>query len=123
MSFHRSFYDYLSSHTLTGIKGGTQRDNFLQIWMVEVNSRVFARSWSKSARSWFTSFIQEGRGQIQFGENVIDVRGVKVDPGDPIQSEINEAYLSKYTQEGNVEYAEGIVKPEYANFTMEFLPL
>ena len=40
---------------------------------------------------------------------------------DSINPEINETYLKKYSQPGNKKYAQGITKPEYANYTMEFM--
>ncbi|MEM7037514.1 MAG: DUF2255 family protein, partial [Bacteroidota bacterium] len=84
--------------------------------------RVFARSWNKSARSWFTAFQETGKGQIQYGEAVLDVIGVQLPASDPLQTRIDQAYLDKYTQPLNVPYAEGISKPEYHAFTMEFRP-
>ena len=41
------FYEYLESNTLVEIKGGTKRNRFLEIWMVSVNKRIFARTWKK----------------------------------------------------------------------------
>ena len=121
MKFPDSFYEYMKDNTLTGIKGGTERETFLQIWMVEVDGRVFVRSWNKSARSWFTEFIKTGVGQIQYGDSIINVKGKKVDAADAVQQQINKAYLEKYNQEHNVKYAEGITQPEYADYTMEFI--
>ncbi|NNF08388.1 MAG: DUF2255 family protein [Candidatus Eisenbacteria bacterium] len=103
-----------------GIKGGTSRKTFLDIWMVEVDGRVFARSWSKSERSWFTTFLNEKVGQIRFGTIELDVRGEKLPSDSHLHQRINQAYLDKYTQPENVPYAQGISKPEYENFTMEF---
>ena len=120
MSFSKDFYDFLNENTLVEIKGGTQRDRFLQIWMVEVDGRVFARSWNKSEQSWFTAFQKEGVGQIKFGESVIDVTGKKLSSGSELTDLINAAYLSKYTQEENLIYAQGITQPEYEAYTMEF---
>lgn len=40
---------------------------------------------------------------------------------DNINLEINETYLKKYSQPGNKKYAQGITKPEYANYTIEFM--
>ncbi len=43
--------------------------------MVEVDNRIFARSWNKSHKSWFTEFLTSGCGQIKYGQNIINVRG------------------------------------------------
>ncbi|MAQ75881.1 MAG: hypothetical protein CL613_06075 [Aquimarina sp.] len=120
--FPQDFCKYLKSHTLIGIKGGEEPRSFLDIWMVEVNGRIFARSWNKSKRSWFTAFVDTGSGQIKYRDKIIGVKGVKLNPGNKIQSDIDAAYLSKYTQPENLSYAEGISQPEYYDYTMEFIP-
>ena len=71
MTFPESLYRYLSNNTLIGIKGGTERSSFLDIWMVEVNGRVFARSWNKSPNSWFTEFIKSQKGQLKYGDVIL----------------------------------------------------
>lgn len=120
--FPTIFLNYLREHTLSGIKAGASRSTFLDIWMVEVNGRVFARSWGKSSRSWFTAFIDEGTGQIRFTDQVIDVRGQLVTDFD-LNCQIDSAYLTKYVQDENRAYAEAISKPDYHMFTMEFIPV
>lgn len=121
MDFPEDFYSHLKNHNYTEIKGGIERNTFLEIWVVSVNNRVFARSWNKSARSWFTAFQETGVGQLKYGEKVINVRGKKLDSTEPIQKEINKAYLERYNQKENIFYSEGITQPEYLDYTMEFL--
>ena len=117
--FPADFYAHLDSHTLVGIKGGSHRDRFLKIWMVYIGERVFARSWGKSERSWFTAFIEEGKGQIEYGEKIINVTGKPCDDV-KVNKEIDAAYKRKYTSKGNLPYVKGITQPEYIHFTMEF---
>jgi len=118
--FPADFYTYLSNHTLVEIKGGTTRETFLPIWMVTVDDRVFARSWNKSAKSWFTEFLNTGTGEIKTGDRVLRVSGKKVSADDPINPKISEAYLRKYDQPQNLKYSQGISQPEYFDYTMEF---
>ncbi|WP_010227439.1 DUF2255 family protein [Gillisia marina] len=122
MSFPSEFYNYLESHPLIQIKGGTERDSFLNIWMVEVEGRIFARSWNKSARSWFTEFQKTGVGEIKYGSDIINVKGKKLEKQDPFNKLIDQAYLLKYTRPEKLKYAIGISQPEYADYTMEFFP-
>lgn len=89
--------------------------------MVEVDHRIFARSWNKSHKSWFTEFLTSGCGQIKYGQNIINVKGEKLDKGDKLNLLIDKAYLNKYHQTENLTYAKGISQPEYADYTMEFL--
>lgn len=120
MKFPLDFYTELTTNTLTEVKGGTERESFLKIWMVEVDWRVFARSWNKSPNSWFTEFVKNGTGQIRYRDRIMKVSGRKLHVDDEIHKRINTAYLNKYDQENNLVYARGIIKPEYADYTMEF---
>lgn len=121
MIFSINFHQYIKDNTLLEIKGGKNRETFLKIWMVEVDHRIFARSWNKSHKSWFTEFLTSGCGQIKYGQNIINVKGEKLDKGDKLNLLIDKAYLNKYHQTENLTYAKGISQPEYADYTMEFL--
>jgi hypothetical protein len=118
--FPADFVEYISNHTLIKIRGGSKPRSFLNIWIVNAGDRLFARSWDKSERSWYTAFITEGVGQIQYGEQIIDVSGIKIAATDPVHELINQAYLDKYTQEENVPYATGFTQKEYTEYTIEF---
>ena len=119
MGFPNSFYEHIKNNTLIDIKGGIERETFLSIWIVEVNDRLFVRSWNKSPRSWFTDFIKTGVGQVKYGKNIINVKGKKLPKNDKTNLLIDAAYLNKYNQEWNLKYTEGISQPEYADYTME----
>ena len=120
--FPEDFYSYLLTHTLIEIKGGLTRPSFLKIWMVNVDNRIFARSWNKSERSWFTEFQRSGVGEIKYGDKILRVKGKKLPAGDSLNSRISEAYLARYDQPENLQYAQGIAQPEYFEYTMEFIP-
>lgn len=120
MGFPIKFFTHLQEHNYVEIKGGTTRVTFLEIWMVAVEGRVFARSWNKSERSWFTAFMETGLGQLKYGEVIIDVAGKKVPPKTRIQKQINEAYRKRYTEKENVYYVNGITQVDYEEYTMEF---
>lgn len=121
MPFPSSFYPYLQANTLIGVKGGSTRKSFLDIWMVAVGERVFARSWNKSERSWFTAFRETGIGEIRYGERILQVKGTVLAASDDLHPLISAAYLQKYTQAENLPYAQGITQPEYVHYTMEFI--
>lgn len=120
--FPTDFYAYLASHTLIEIKGGTSRDTFTSIWMVAVGERVFARTWEKSERSWFTALLREGAGEIRYGATVIPIRGIKIERQPDLNEQINQAYKAKYTQPESLMYVNGITQPEYADCTVELVP-
>ncbi len=110
--------DYINSHTLIEIKGGTSRETFLEIWMVSVGQRVFARSWRMSHRSWFTEFVENHVGQIKLGDDIFNVKGQQLlDP--EMNRSIDQAYRTKYIQKENIPYVEEITALKYKDFTME----
>lgn len=119
--YKKELVKYLNENTLVEIKGGTKREKFTEIWMVNVENRIFSRSWNKNDKSWFSDFKNLGVGQIKFGGNIVNVKGIKVDMDDEINDKINLAYLKKYIQPENIKYAEGITQPEYCDYTMEFI--
>lgn len=118
--FTKDFYTYIANNTLVEIKGGLLRPTFLKIWMVEVEKRIFARSWNKSDKSWFTEFQKTGIGEIKYGDKIILVKGEKLNPQNLINQKICTAYIHKYDQPENLKYSKGISKPEYFDYTMEF---
>ncbi|AKQ47092.1 hypothetical protein TH63_17925 [Rufibacter radiotolerans] len=120
LHFPQEGLDYLESHTLAGVKGGTDRDKFLDIWMVAVEGRVFARSWAKSNRSWFTAFQEQGVGELKLGDQVLKVTGKQLTDAH-MNLLVDQAYKKKYTQEHNLIYVQGITQPEYHAYTMEFI--
>ena len=113
--------NWIDNNTLTGIRAGTDRERFLDIWMVSVDGRIFARSWGLSERSWYTAFHQDPIGAIRCGEQVFAVRAHIPEDLEALTPRINQAYLDKYTSEHNRPYAEGIVRKEHAAHTMELL--
>ena len=91
--------------------------------MYKIGKRVFARSWNKNVKGWMNDFLSNNGGQIKYGEKVIDVTVRKIDKTDDINEDISKAYMNKYTQEYNLEYAKGISQKEYYDFTLEFIGL
>lgn len=120
ISFPPAVFDYLDAHTLIGIRAGQERETFLQIWMVTVEQRIFARSWGMAERSWYNTFLKGATGALQCGELVVPVIGVIPPDPDVLTEKINAAYLAKYDFGENSFYARGIIAPAHAARTMEF---
>jgi hypothetical protein len=121
-NFDEATLQYIRTNSLAGVRGGVRPRDFLDIWMVIVDDRIFARSWNLSERSWFTAFLQEGAGAIRCGDRVVEVQGRQIAGDDPLQARISAAYLEKYTSEHSRPYAEGIIRPPHLEATMEFIP-
>jgi hypothetical protein len=115
--------DYIRQHNLVGIRAGQNRSAFLDIWMVIVDDRIFARSWGLAERSWFNAFTADPLGAIRCGDQVVPVRALIPADLPQLNARISQAYLDKYDSGANSPYAQGIVRPEHVARTMELVPL
>lgn len=115
--------DYISSHSIIEIKSGQHRTTFLEIWMVIVNDRIFARSWGLAEKSWYHTFLQDPIGQIKCGKEIFNIKAVVPDDITDLTPEINTAYLTKYNTGSNLRYSQGIIQQKHVEKTMEFIIL
>lgn len=112
---------YIQTHNLIGLKAGSNRTDFLEIWMVVVDKRIFARSWGLAERSWYNTFLNNPSGEIQCGDAVYRITAKVPDDLHHLTEPINQAYLNKYNEGRNAPYAQGIIQPQHAARTMEFV--
>jgi hypothetical protein len=113
--------EYINNNTLIGIKAGLERPDFLNIWMVVVDKRIFARSWGFAEKSWYNTFLENPFGQIKCGDRVFSIQAVVPKDKEAITEKINLAYLAKYNTGQNIEYAKGIIEQKHIDKTMEFI--
>ncbi|WP_316803391.1 DUF2255 family protein [Pedobacter nototheniae] len=113
--------DYINKNNLTGLKAGTDRDSFLEIWMVTVGDRIFARSWGFAEKSWYNTFIVNNKGKIKCGRSEFNIQAIIPQDLTAITDEINKAYLSKYNYGENAKYALGITEQKHIDKTLEFI--
>jgi hypothetical protein len=113
--------EFVNNNNLIGIKAGKDRATFLDIWMVIVDNRIFARSWGFAEKSWYNNFKVDNEGELKCGENILKIKAVI--PADLIEisAKINNAYLAKYNFGANAKYAIGIIQKEHILKTMEFV--
>lgn len=109
---------YVDENEIIGIKAGLQRETFLDIWMVTVHNRIFARSWGLAEKSWYNSFLLDPVGQINCGGTVLNIRASVPDDIEEISPAINNAYLTKYSTK---QYAKPITEQQHVEKTMEFM--
>ena len=122
-AFPEEFLRFLRENTLAEVRVGPDRKTFLEIWMVEVSGRIFARSWNRSLSGWFGQLVRGATGEVRFGETTMPISGESLPAQSPLMSAIDRAYLERFTQPYNVPYAEAISKPEYHAYTVEILPI
>ena len=113
--------EYIRTHNLIGIKAGSERPGFLEIWMVVVQNRIFARSWGLAEKSWYNSFLKCPAGQLQGGDAIYIIKAAIPKDIEELTDKINQAYLTKYNSGRNRKYATGIIEEKHIERTMEFV--
>jgi len=122
--FSKAFLKCIDETQITSVRAGKDRTKFTGIWMVEVEGRIFARSYSLSDRSWYTTFLNSDKGDIKCGKEIILVKGVKPADINTITEAINKAYEKKYLVKAyNKKWVDGLSQPERVERTMEFIPV
>jgi len=122
--FSKAFLKCIDETQITSVRAGKDRTKFTGIWMVEVEGRIFARSYSLSDRSWYTTFLNSDKGDIKCGKEIILVKGVKPADINTITEAINKAYEKKYLVKAyNKKWVDDLSQPERVERTMEFIPV
>ena len=103
------------------IKAGA-RHRFIGIWGVVVEGRLFVRSWSVKARSWYRTFLKDPKGFIQLGRRTIQVRAVRTRSA-RLKAAIDRAYLRKYATTWEVKFARDLASPKSRATTIELRPV
>jgi hypothetical protein len=104
------------------IRAGTEPHRVIGIWAVVVEGRVFVRSWSLKARSWWRTFLEEPRGIIQVAGREIPVRAVQT-RSERLKDAVSRAYEEKYTTRGSINYVQDLGRPKSRGTTTELAPL
>jgi hypothetical protein len=102
------------------IRSGTKH-RFIGIWVVVVERRVFVRSWSLKARSWYRSFLEDPRGVILVDGREIPIRSRRA-RSERLKDAVSRAYLEKYDTRASLPYARDMVRPKSRGTTTELVP-
>ena len=105
---------------ILGVRSGTEH-RYTGVWLVVVDDRIFARSWSDKPTGWFRAFKKEPSGTIQIGKLEIPVRGKPVRSA-RIRDAVTAALAEKYNTKGSQKWVEGFKEPERVLTTLEFVP-
>jgi hypothetical protein len=120
-AFSRPVTAALQDAKIVGVRSGTQH-RLTGVWVVVVNGRVFARSWSDKPTGWFRAFAEEPRGAIQIhGGREIRVRAQKV-RGERLLDAIDDAYGKKYDTKAAQKWVRGFAQQKRRSTTLEFVP-
>ncbi|MBK7109361.1 MAG: DUF2255 family protein [Chitinophagales bacterium] len=115
--------NFIKTNNYTEIKAGKERTTFLEIWMVVVDNRIFARSWGFAERSWYNTFLLDPYGQIKCGETIYNIQAAIPNDMNALTTSINQAYIDKYNFGKNIEYVSGIIQQNHIDKTIEFIVL
>ena len=107
---------------ILGIRAGSHPHRFIGIWAVVVEGRVFVRSWSLKARSWYRTFLEEPRGTINVEGRELPVRAVRT-RSERLKDAVDKAYLEKYKTPGSIKYARDMGRKKSRDTTTELVPL
>jgi hypothetical protein len=111
----------LDSAKILGVRSGTGH-RYTGVWVVVVNGRAFARSWSDKPTGWYRAFVEQPLGTIQMpGGRAVRVRAKKV-RGERLLDAIDHAYGEKYDTPASQKWVRGFARAKRRATTIEFVP-
>jgi hypothetical protein len=105
---------------ILGVRAGTTH-RYTGVWVVVVERRVFARSWSDQPTGWYRAFLEEPAGSIRFGEVERKVRA-RPTRSERLRHAVSRAYGVKYATKASQKWVRGFARPTRAAHTLEFVP-
>lgn len=70
--------------------------NYADIWVVNVNGRVFCRQFSKNEKGWYAAILKSPKAHIKMNGSGFNVIGKVPEFSEALSKEIGQAYLKKY---------------------------
>jgi hypothetical protein len=120
-TFSKAVLAALDAAKILGVRAGTEH-RFTGVWVVVVNGRVFARSWSDKPTGWYRAFLEEPLGVIHApGVRELRVRAKKV-RGERLLDAVDDAYAAKYNTPASLKWVRGFRQPRRRATTVEFVP-
>lgn len=119
-SSRRTIVEAARNAKIMGVRAGTEH-RYTGVWVVVVDDRIFARSWSDKPTGWFRAFRKQSSGTIQIDTLEIPVRG-KLVRSTRIRDAVTAAFAEKYNTKGSQKWVEGFKEPERVLTTLEFVP-
>jgi hypothetical protein len=106
---------------ILGVRAGARSDHrFIGIWVVVVDGRVFARSWTLKPDGWYRAFLEDPLGTIHVGDREVRVRAVRARSA-RLRDAVDRAYAEKYSTAASLKYVRGLRTPRRRETTMEFV--
>jgi hypothetical protein len=118
-AFAKAQLEALDAAKILGVRSGDDH-RYTAVWVVVVERRVFARSWSDRPTGWYRAFLQEPQGSIRVGGGDIAVRGRSV-RSERLRRLVTRAYAEKYPTKGSRKWVDGFGEPRREATTLEFV--
>lgn len=118
--FPKTIIEAVQGAKIMGVRAGTEH-KYTGVWVVVVEGRAFARSWSDKPTGWFRAFKKQPAGSIQIGEREIPVRGKHIRSA-RILNAVTAAFSEKYNTKGSQKWVDGFAEQERLSTTLEFIP-
>lgn len=90
----QAIIDFVATEDYIPIKAGGSDHKHLPIWMVVVNNKIFARSWSLK-KGWYNILQSEGKGSFMVSEEEVGFTS-RQEESPSLLAEIDRAYQEKY---------------------------
>ena len=119
-TFADAVTEALRTAKILGVRSGTEH-RYTGVWVVVVEGRVFARSWSDQPTGWFRAFRKQPSGTIQVGNLQLTVRARLV-RGTRLRDAVTMGFAEKYNTKASRRWVEGFAEPQRALTTLEFIP-
>lgn len=119
-TFPTNIVEALTKAKILGVRAGTEH-RYTGVWVVVVEGRAFARSWSDKPTGWFRAFKKEPSGTIQAGDLEIPVTG-KLVRSARLRDAVTAAFGEKYPTKGSKKWVDGFAEPARVLTTLEFVP-
>lgn len=112
----------LDESKILGVRAGARSDHrFIGVWVVVVEGRVFARSWTLKPGGWYRTFLEDPLGVIHVGERQLVIRAVRV-RSKRLRDAVEQAYAEKYPTRASQKYVRGFRTARRRETTVEFIP-
>src|SRR4030095_4027185 len=92
--FTDSVVEAFRNAKIIGVRAGTEH-RYTGIWVVVVDDRVFARSWSDKPTGWFRAFKKQPSGTVQVGKLEVPVQAKQV-RSVRVRDAVTKAFAEKY---------------------------
>lgn len=108
---------------IIGIRAGKDSAHrVIGIWAVVVERRVFVRSWSTKARSWWRTFLEDPNGVITVGKKEFRIRTIQT-RSERLKDLVSRAYKEKYNTPGSVQFVKDMSRKKSRHTTTELVPV